>query len=208
MTNPAFAGCTTINEVRLYDTVVNVPTYAFYKSSKVAENLGIGTLSFRGTSKVQTIGDYAFFQQRIGKVVFPNTITKIGVESFRNNNMLKVLTFGTGDMTIGQLAFSFCNNLPAVTIPGNVKTIYAYAFRGCAKLETVVVEEGVDYISSYAFGFTALKSITLPASITRINSGLTYETSATIYYPAGTYVDTYLHSASARITGETLVPIQ
>ncbi|MBQ7045710.1 MAG: leucine-rich repeat protein, partial [Clostridia bacterium] len=91
--------------------------------------------------------------------------------------------------------------------PGNVKTIYAYAFRGCAKLETVVVEEGVDYISSYAFGFTALKSITLPASITRINSGLTYPTSATITYPAGTYVDTYLHSSAARITNETLVPI-
>ena len=207
MEKPAFQGCTTINEVRIYETAVNIPTYAFYKSSDVANNLGIGTLSFRGTSSAQTIGDYAFFQQRIGKVVFPNTITKIGVESFRNNNMLKTLTFGTGEQTIGQLAFSFCNNLPSVTIPGNVKTIYAYAFRGCAKLETVVVEEGVDYISSYAFGFTALKSITLPASITRINSGLTYPTSATITYPAGTYVDTYLHSSAARITNETLVPI-
>ncbi|MBQ7045349.1 MAG: leucine-rich repeat protein [Clostridia bacterium] len=207
MENPAFKGCTGITLARIYQTAENIPAYLFYKASDVANNKGITTLSFMAGSRAKTIGDYAFYQQRIGKVVFPDTITKIGVESFRNNNMLKVLTFGKGEQTIGQLAFSFCNNLPAVTIPGNVKTIYAYAFRGCAKLETVVVEEGVDYISSYAFGFTALKSITLPASITRINSGLTYPTSATIHYPAGSYVDKYLHSSAARITNETLVCI-
>ena len=207
MEKPAFQGCTGINEVRIYETAENIPAYAFYKASDVANNKGITTLRFMAGSKAKTIGDYAFYQQRIGKITFPNTITKIGVESFRNNNLLKVLTFGTGDMTIGQLAFSFCNNLPSVTIPGNVKTVYAYAFRGCSKLETVVVEEGVEYISSYAFGFTGLKSITLPASITKINSGLTYPTAATINYPAGSYVDKYLHSSAARITNETLVPI-
>ncbi|MBQ7045508.1 MAG: leucine-rich repeat domain-containing protein, partial [Clostridia bacterium] len=206
-TTPSFMGCTGINEVRIYETAENIPTYAFYKASDVANNKGITTLRFMAGSKTKTIGDYAFYQQRIGKITFPNTITKIGVESFRNNNMLRTLTFGTGEQTIGQLAFSFCNNLPSVTIPGNVKTVYAYAFRGCSKLETVVVEEGVEYISSYAFGFTALKSITLPSSLTKINSGLTYPTNATINYPAGSYVDKYLHSSAARITGETLVPI-
>ena len=207
MTTPAFKGCTGINEARIYETAVNIPSYLFYKSSNVANNLGITTLSFRGVSSAKTIGDYAFYQQRIGKITFPNTITKIGVESFRNNNMLKVLTFGAGEQTIGQLAFSFCNNLSQVTIPGSVKTIYAYAFRGCAKLENVVLEEGVEYISSYAFGFTALKSITLPASITKINSGLTYNTSATIYYYEGTYAEKYLHSAASKINGETLVSL-
>ncbi|MBQ7045209.1 MAG: hypothetical protein IJN65_01815, partial [Clostridia bacterium] len=60
---------------------------------------------------------------------------------------------------------------------------------------------------SYAFGFCGLESVTLPGSLTKINTGLTYESSATIYYPAGTYVDQYLHSANAKITNETLVPI-
>ena len=151
------------------------------------------------------IGDYAFYQTRIGSITFPNSLTKIGRESFRNINLLKKVTFGTGLDNIGQLSFSFCNNLESVTIPGNVKTVYAYAFRGCSKLATVVIEEGVNYISSYAFAdCAALASITLPASITKINSGLTYGTSATIYYYEGTYVDEYLHSYAAKIISETL----
>ena len=62
----------------------------------------------------------------------------------------------------------------------------------------------MNYISSYAFADTALTSITLPASITQITSGLTNKTSATIYYYEGTYVDQYLHSAAAKIKNETL----
>ena len=179
----------------------------FLASSDPANREGITTLRFMGTPNVKEIGDRAFYQTRIGTLNLPNSLEKIGRETFRNVNMLRAINFGTGIHTIGQNAFSNCNNLPSVTIPGNVKTIYAYAFRDCALLKTVVIEEGVDYISSYVFMGTSLESLTLPASITKINSGLTYGTSATINYIEGTYVDQYLHSAAAKIINETLVPI-
>ena len=159
------------------------------------------------TSSAKEIGDYAFYQHRFAAVTFPATVTKIGRESFRNINALKTINFGTGVASVGQQAFSNCNNLASVTIPGNVKTIYAYAFRDCAALKTVVLEEGIDYISSYAFTGTALETINLPASLTKINSGLTYGTSATISYYEGTYADQFLHSAAAKIKNETLVSL-
>ena len=202
--NPAFQGCTGMTLARIYQTAEYIPSYLFYKAADAANRKGITTLSFMGDSIAKEIGDYAFYQHRFAAVTFPATVTKIGRESFRNINALRTINFGTGVKSVGQQAFSNCNNLASVTIPGNVQTLYAYAFRDCAALKTVVIEEGMNYISSYAFMGTALESITLPASITKINSGLTYGTSATINYYEGTYVDQYLHSAAAKIKNETL----
>ena len=208
MESPAFKGCTSIAEVRIYEEVINIPSYLMYKSSKVAELKGVGTLKFMSGSQARSVGDYAFYQQKIGKVTFPATIVKIGMESFRNNNWLTIINFGTGTQNIGQFAFAYCNGLVTVTIPGNVQTVGAYAFRRCSKLETVVIEEGANYLSSYVFAnCAALKEVRLPASLTKINGGLTYESSANIYYYEGTYADQYLHSKSARIVKETLVSL-
>ena len=205
---PAFQGCTGINEVRIYPTAVNLPSFMFYKSSKVAEGKGIATLRFMSGTQAATIGDYAFYQQRIGTINLPSTMVKVGREAFRNNNLLRALNLGTGVNNIGQLAFSFCNGIETVTIPGNVKTIYAYAFRACAALKSVTIEEGVDYISSYAFAdCKSLQEVRLPSTLTKINGGITYNTSTTIYYYEGTFADEYLHSKSAKISKEKLVSL-
>ena len=200
-------GCTGIKTARIYETAQSIPSYLFYLAADASAKKGITALEFRNTSSATEIGDYAFYQHRFASVTFPATLTRIGRESFRNINALKTINFGTGIQSIGQQAFSNCNNLEAVSIPGNVKTVYAYAFRDCAALKTVEIAEGVEYISSYCFMGTALQTINLPSTINRLNSGLTYGTSATISYYEGTFADEYLHSKAAKIVNETLVSL-
>ena len=157
---------------------------------------------------LEFIGPWAFAGcKELKSIELPGSVTYIGTYSFSGCVAIKEIVIPPKVTVVSERAFANCNGLESVNIPGNVKTIYAYAFRNCSALKTVVIEEGVDYISSYVFTDTSLESITLPASITKINSGLTYGTSATINYIEGTYVDQYLHSAAAKIQNETLVPI-
>ena len=73
---------------------------------------------------------------------------------------------------------------------------------------TVVIEEGVEYIATYAFAnCTALQSITIPASVTMMDGGVTYGSSAKIYYYEGTYADQYFHSKAAKLVKEELVSL-
>ena len=78
--------------------------------------------------------------------------------------------------SLGQGAFSQCDNLTSITIPNSVTTIGADAFYYCDNLASVNLGEGVQTIGYYAFArCNALTTITIPNSVTTIREGAFFE---------------------------------
>ena len=97
-------------------------------------------------------------------------------------------------VAIGERAFEGCSNLTSVVIPSNVTSIGNYATMGCERLTSVTIHgnvtdwgfmtftyannlssvtlsEGMTKIGSYSFSSASLTSVTIPSTVTLIESG-------------------------------------
>lgn len=94
-----------------------------------------------------------------GSIVIPETVTnngteysvtKIGSYAFQNSVMMSV-SMPECITSIGQFAFSWCQNLESVTLPESLTTLGSYAFYGCQNLESVTLPESLTTLGSDAF---------------------------------------------------------
>jgi len=100
-----------------------------------------------GDVTVTAIGDTAFYGSDLISVVLPDTVTKIGQDSF-------------GD----------CKELTSVSLPG-VSDIGVFAFKGCDMLREAVLSEKLEVIGDSAFeGCVRLSGLKIPASVTEIGT--------------------------------------
>ena len=128
------------------------------------DNNNDGELSYTEAANVPTIG-----------LIFS------GNKNIQNFNELQ---YFTGITTIDDKAFYGCDNLRTIIIPQNVKTIGDKAFY-CrndepygfpSSLAFISLPEGLTSIGQDAFQYCALKSITIPASVTLIEPyGLSFK---------------------------------
>ena len=99
-------------------------------------NNGRGIITLTG--EPTEICDRCFFESNLKSITIPNTVTRIGEESF-----------GT------------CNGIKSVALPENVSEIGGSAFGGCGSLDEVTMYN-VDSIGSMAFDSTqSLKKVTI-----------------------------------------------
>ena len=93
-------------------------------------------------SQLESIGDYAFTNNRISNLVIPSSVKTIGNYAFYECPELSAVTFaGTSSLeTIGAYAFAE-NDIEEITIPASVTSVGAYAFSNTA-LKTVTFEDG------------------------------------------------------------------
>lgn len=78
----------------------------------------------------------------------------------------------TGVKTIGQYAFSYCENLRSIEIPDSVTSIGSSIFYGCIKLESVRLSANITSIPTYAFGNNILLTeVDIPDGVIQISSG-------------------------------------
>ena len=103
----------------------------------------------------------------ITSVIIPNTVTSIGKDAFRHNNLTSVEIPDTV-ISIGDYAFYF-NKLTSVTIPNSVTSIGNSAFYG-NNLTSVTIPNSVTSIGNSAFHDNNLTSVTIPNSVTSIGS--------------------------------------
>jgi len=84
-------------------------------------------------------------------------------------NLIKTVCIGTGVTSIYGSAFSYCPNLTgSLLIPGSVTTIGKYAFDNC-KLTSVSIPSSVTYIDSGAFDGNVLNgTLTLPEGLNKL----------------------------------------
>jgi len=130
------------------------------------------------TYKVAGVYEYAFYMcPDLTKVSMGNSIKEIQREAFAHSGITEV-EFGNSLETIGDAAFSSCENLNSITLPNSVTKLgkndeYGYladgVFSFCQNLKSVKLSTSLTMIGGHSFsGCTSLKSINLHKGITVI----------------------------------------
>ena len=129
--------------------------YTYNTSSKVAtvvkgENYNElkivsipSTIPVEGTEyPVKAIAGRAFSSTPITSVEIADGLETIGQEAFSNCEQLSRISLPSTLVTIESSAFNNCRRLAGITIPASVKTIGNNALSGCYNLETIEVADG------------------------------------------------------------------
>lgn len=124
---------------------------------------------------VVEIWSSAFAKTCLTSVTFPDGLLYIDDWSF-SYVPLETLELPDTLLEIGDDAFIYCNGLTELTLPSSLEIIGAEAFAGCENLETVELPDGLQTVKMSAFAGTAMKEVTVPASVTSIGfSAFGYE---------------------------------
>ncbi|HNX47920.1 MAG TPA: leucine-rich repeat domain-containing protein [Methanomassiliicoccales archaeon] len=107
----------------------------------------------------------------IENLVIGSGVTEIGRYMFESVDDLKTVTFSAGSSlhTIGERAFSACENLESFDAPSGLLTIENEAFQRCKSLVVFDLPSGLESVGPGAFaGCESLVNMTVPASVMEI----------------------------------------
>ncbi len=131
----AFESCTSLLTVDL-SNVIQIREKAFYNCRQLQ--------SISNPTKLNFIGNNAFYNNRFKKFFFPPTLKIINQYSFNRCNLVE--------------EFEFDNN--------SVEIIQSYAFQNCSSLNHLLLPDSLLFINSFAFfNNTSLKEVYLRQSV-------------------------------------------
>jgi Leucine-rich repeat (LRR) protein len=119
---------------------------------------------------ITSVGERAFAAEKdselkISAVVLPETLTSIGREAFRYNDIAHI-SFADGLESIEMLAFNG-NKLEEVILPDSVTSLGAGAFT-LNQIKNLKLSSNLEVIPT-AFGYNKMTSVTIPAGVKRID---------------------------------------
>ena len=137
-----------------------------------------GTLRISGSGEMEDYNNYSSNivpwysnRDRVKTVVIENGVCSIGNSAFSSCNNLTNVAFSESVARIGRSAFGSCPELTSIVIPEGIVVIENETFRYCENLTSVIIPETVTEIGEYAFEeCNSLTSISIPKSITSIGS--------------------------------------
>lgn len=117
-----------------------------------------------------TIGVGAFSGSSVSSIDFNNTET-IGNSAFTSCQNITNLTIGSAVTSIGQSSFQNCSGITSLDIPDNVETIGTNAFYYCRNMVSATIGDGVTSIGQGAFNQNDnMTGATIGSGITSIGS--------------------------------------
>jgi hypothetical protein len=137
--------------------------------------------TYTTTYAVETIGPTAFTGcSYLTSVTIPTSVTEIGGQAFYYCNNLTSITIPENVEKIGYLAFSDCGSLATISVDGN-NTVYSsiddalfdktgkvlITYPG-GKIGNCDIPDGVEEIGISAFANSSVTSVTIPASVKKI----------------------------------------
>lgn len=196
--NHAFDNCKGLQTVTFNSSLntCGIDTYAFANS---------GLVSIILTDNVRSINSYCFQNcTSLTSVTLPNTLTQLSSRIFEGCTALESIVIPDNVITIGSDCFHGCSKLSDITLPAMLESIGGAAFYECTALKeidfsnanrlkeinssafyanglvNVSLPEGLETIGGDAFSYcTNLESITIPSSVTSVNSFLGYTSQLT-----------------------------
>ena len=97
------------------------------------------------------------------------SVTSIGNSAFSSCDNLTSIEIPNSVTYIGDCAFYDCSNLTSIEIPNSVTSIWQFAFARCSNLTSIEIPNSVTLISGGAFeGCSLLRSVEIPSSIDTI----------------------------------------
>ena len=173
----AFAGCTSLTEIRVSEKNKNycdIDGVLFNKSKTTlcAYPAARSGNTYTVPKGVTSIHSYAFDNcDKLTTVTLPEGLTSIGSSAFCDCTNLTSMTIPIGVVSIGHDAFYNCKNLISVSIPEGITTIGTSTFHKCTSLTKITIPIGVTSIGAYAFqGCTALTEIIFPKGVVSISA--------------------------------------
>ena len=162
MTELFYVYPTVSGEVRLPDTLVSLPNYAF--------NGRTGITSVVIPEGITEIPGAAFMGcTALTSVTVPSTVTTIGWEAFRDCTALEELVLPQGMEQISDYAFVNCAALEKINLPDTLTYLGSCAFEKCVSLKEIELPDSLTAIGGRTFSeCTALIRVTLPENITVI----------------------------------------
>lgn len=140
--------------------LMSVTANAYYLTGKCGKNLEWGLdlydlqIDIWGSGDMQNFGSGSgiAMSDRWGGV--PSSIKKVEIDE--------------GVTSIGNNAFAFCSLLNNIKLPSTLVRIGEGAFSSCENLKEIEIPEGTKEIGTGAFLQSAVKDITIPSTITKI----------------------------------------
>ena len=164
-----FANCKKLTTLDIPATVVEVGEHAF----SACESLATITLP----EGLQTIGYSAFYGcSSLKSITLPSTLQVIYDGAFAECG-LETLTLPAGvkiDAPEGDGVFHHCKQLRSVTLPDGLTDetdLGVRTFIGCESLAQVRLPQTLTTIPEECFAYTALSTLQLPPTLTKIGSG-------------------------------------
>lgn len=118
-----------------------------------------------------------------GKLILKGTgamydYTNENKSPFYDNDRIKSVVISEGITAVGEYAFQYCNNLKTAVLPTTLKAIKRNSFmphideymvhQNLFGLTEITIPPKVTEIAKFAFSGTAIKSVTIPASVTTV----------------------------------------
>lgn len=139
---------------------------------------------------------------KVTKIIIPGCIKEVWNISSNNTSLQEVvLQQGVEKLRAG---FEGCTNLRSAQLPTTLKTIESYTFNGCKKLESIVLPEGLTKLGMHSFSGTGLKEITVPATVTEIESPVFYNSALETVTVKSKIVGDSMFMACAKLKSVTL----
>ncbi len=177
-----FSGCTGITSLTIPEGVTTIP------SNMVSGCTNLETLNL--PSKITTIPTGAFKGTGLKTIGLPESLTQIPSSLFQNCVKLESIVIPAKVTTIGSSAFAGCTSLKGVNIPDpctkidrgafdgsglesidvNNVTDVTTAFSNCKNLKSITLRKVINIANQGFSGCSALTSITIPATVTKVNA--------------------------------------
>ncbi len=178
-----------IEQIIIPDNVIDIGESAFECCDSL-KRVVIG-------KKVGNISAGAFRTcHNLEEIIIPDSVWNIGEYAFFYNSKLKKVTIGSGLYQLDYTVFSLCDNLSVLEVSENnpyLCTVDNVVFDKSRerlilypagkKDEEYIVPEGVKIIDESSLKGAGFKSVTLPATLERIEYGNTLSKLGDIYYP-------------------------
>lgn len=175
-----------VESIEFGPQITGIGAEFFYDNCSVSKTLTV-------PDNIQNIGQNAFKESGLEKIVLPKQMEGIASQAFWGCNNLKTVVLPQKIDWLGNYIFSYCSklkkinfpeytcvpasmflncvSLTSVNIPQTVTSIEASAFSDCKSLTQITISEGIHKIDSYAFsGCLSLKTIVIPKSVNEINT--------------------------------------